>query len=451
MFFMQLFFSKFSKKYFIINFLFSSIIISFIVGNLILNLNLVLIIVISFIFFKDKIIRFDLEFIDKILIFLFVYIILCSLINNFFYIKNDSNDFTVFFKSILFLRYLIFYFVIRFLIKENIINFKIFFITAFVCVTFVCLDIIYQLIFNQDIFGYAALDRRLSGPFGDELIAGSFIQRFALISLFLIPIFFKFKNIYTQYLIITFFILLFLFAIILSGNRIPLIFFTLSIVAIIIFEQKLRKFLLIFLFIFFSSAFLMTNLNVNYKNHLSGFVTHVKQILFFTSIKPATEKFKEDYGKRYKFYSFEFKGKTYVYPNTYVKELVSGIIIWSDRKIFGGGVKSFRINCSKSKVLNCSTHPHNYYIELLADLGFVGFLIVFIIFSFLFIKIFITKYFKKSHLNNYHLITPFIFLFFTEIFPIKTTGSFFSTNNATYIFLIMAIMLQLSKNKKSIE
>ena len=48
---------------------------------------------------------------------------------------------------------------------------------------FVCMDVIYQLIFGYDIFGYAALDRRLSGPFGDELIAGSFVQRFSLISL----------------------------------------------------------------------------------------------------------------------------------------------------------------------------------------------------------------------------------------------------------------------------
>lgn len=78
----------------------------------------------------------------------------------------------------------------KFLIIENIINFKIFFLTAFIGVTFVCLDIVYQLATGYDIFGYIALNRNLSGPFGDELIAGSFIQRFSIIALFLIPIFF---------------------------------------------------------------------------------------------------------------------------------------------------------------------------------------------------------------------------------------------------------------------
>ena len=110
-------------------------------------------------------------------------------------------------------------------------------------------------------------------------------------------------------------------------------------------------------------------------------------------------------------------------------------------------MKSFKINCPKSGIVNCSSHPHNYYLEILPSLGLVGFFIVFILFSFAFMKTFIKKYFKKSQLNNFHLITPFIFLFFLEVFPIKSTGSFFSTGNATYIFLILSILIPLSKTK----
>ena len=36
-------------------------------------------------------------------------------------------------------------------------------------------------------------------------------------------------------------------------------------------------------------------------------------------------------------------------------------------------------------------------------------------------------------------------LFFAEIFPFKTTGSFFTTGNATFIFFIIAIIVSLSK------
>ena len=39
--------------------------------------------------------------------------------------------------------------------------------------------------YGKDIFGFKpTLPRRLGGPFGDELIAGGFIQRFSLFSFF---------------------------------------------------------------------------------------------------------------------------------------------------------------------------------------------------------------------------------------------------------------------------
>ena len=145
---MSSFSTKIINKDFIINLLFSSLIVSFIIGNLILNLNLVLIIITSIFFFKKKIIPYEFDFFDKVLITLFTYILLCSALNNIYYYKDGSVDnFSIFLKSVLFLRFLIFYFVVKFLIKEDVINFKIFFVTSFTSVVFVCVDIIYQLIF----------------------------------------------------------------------------------------------------------------------------------------------------------------------------------------------------------------------------------------------------------------------------------------------------------------
>ena len=436
------------NKYFIINFLFSSLIISFIAGNLVLNLNIVLIIIASIFFFKKNIIPFNLDFIDKILIILFSYILLCSALNNIYYYKDGSVDnFSIFLKSILFLRFLLFYFIVKFLIKENIINFKIFFITSSASVVFVCADIIYQLVFGYDIFGYKAIQRRLSGPFGDELIAGSFIQRFSLFSLFLVPVFFKFKKNYTKYIFTFALICLFLVSIILSGNRIPLVFFILSIFGIIIFEKKLRKLLLPFTFITVSIIFLAYNLSENYRNHLLSFKVKTSQILMPLSSKNLlTAKDEKNY-ENYKFYTFEYKGQKYKMTNSHLKEFKTGYMTWLDKKIFGGGIKSFKINCPKAQTTNCGSHPHNYYLEILSNLGLVGFVIIFILFSLIFFKTFIVKYFKNSNLNNYHLITPFIFLFFSEVFPIKSTGSFFSTGNATYIFLLLSIIIPLSKVK----
>ena len=440
------------NKYFIINFLFSSLIISFIAGNLVLNLNVVLIIITSIIFFKKSIFQFELDIFDKILIILFTYILLSSALNNIYYYKEGSiDDFSIFLKSLLFLRFLLFYFVVKFLIIENIINLKIFFLTAFVGVTFVCLDIVYQLATGYDIFGYIALNRNLSGPFGDELIAGTFIQRFSIIALFLIPIFYKFKKNYYKYMLTFTLICLYLFALILSGNRVPMAFFILIIAGIIIFEQKLRKLLLPFILIISSIIFLTFTLNENYRLHLLTFIESTKAVFLPLSSKnlltnEEVEKYKNLETNDLEFYTFEYKNKKYKMTNVYHKEFKTGYILWSDKKLFGGGMKSFKVNCPKAKI-NCNKHPHNYYLEILAILGLFGFFIIFILFSLLFMKTFFAKYFKNSNLNHYHLITPFIFLFFAEIFPIKSTGSFFTTGNATYIFLLLSIIIPLSKVK----
>ncbi len=440
------------NKYFIINFLFSSLIISFIAGNLVLNLNVALIIITSIIFFKKSIFQFELDIFDKILIILFTYILLSSALNNIYYYKEGSiDDFSIFLKSLLFLRFLLFYFVVKFLIIENIINLKIFFLTAFVGVTFVCLDIVYQLATGYDIFGYIALNRNLSGPFGDELIAGSFIQRFSIIALFLIPIFYKFKKNYYKYMLTFTLICLYLFALILSGNRVPMAFFILIIAGIIIFEQKLRKLLLPFILIISSIIFLTFTLNENYRLHLLTFIESTKAVFLpFSSKNLLTNEEVEEYKNLetndLEFYTFEYKDKKYKMTNVYHKEFKTGYILWSDKKLFGGGMKSFKVNCPKAKI-NCNKHPHNYYLEILAILGLFGFFIIFILFSLIFMKTFFAKYFKNSNLNHYHLITPFIFLFFAEIFPIKSTGSFFTTGNATYIFLLLSIIIPLSKVK----
>ena len=44
-----------------------------------------------------------------------------------------------------------------------------------------------------------------------------------------------------------------------------------------------------------------------------------------------------------------------------------------------------------------------------------------------------------------------MFLFLVEIFPIKSTGSFFTTGNSTYLFLIMGILLGLVRREISFK
>ena len=96
-------------------------------------------------------------------------------------------------------------------------------------------------------------------------------------------------------------------------------------------------------------------------------------------------------------------------------------------------------------------HPHNYYLEILTETGVFGLLIILVIFTYVLYLSFFKKYFSKKFHNPDFQIVPFMFLFLAEIFPIKSTGSFFTTGNTTYLFLIMAITIALAKKHNSIE
>tara|TARA_Y100000996_G_scaffold201505_1_gene158011 strand:- start:152 stop:754 length:603 start_codon:yes stop_codon:yes gene_type:complete len=137
----------------------------------------------------------------------------------------------------------------------------------------------------------------------------------------------------------------------------------------------------------------------------------------------------------------------------YYKEFSTFYETWKMNKYIGGGIKGFRYYCHKRQNIEkntkfiCNMHPHNYYLEILSELGLVGFLIISSFFLITLYMTIIKKYFLTSHLNNNLIITPFMFLALLEIFPIKSTGSFFTTGNATYIFLVISVSLALSIKK----
>jgi len=61
---------------------------------------------------------------------------------------------------------------------------------------------------------------------------------------------------------------------------------------------------------------------------------------------------------------------------------------------------------------------------------------------------YLKKYRQQKNLEEMYLLIPVIILFFLEIWPIKSTGSFFTTWGATFFWLNVA-MLIATKTKKS--
>jgi O-antigen ligase len=127
-----------------------------------------------------------------------------------------------------------------------------------------------------------------------------------------------------------------------------------------------------------------------------------------------------------------------MFASSHVKEFYSGYITWKSNKFFGGGAKTFRYNCPKV-YYSCNSHPHNYYLEILTDLGIIGFFLV-ILFLILII-------YKSFFLLQNPILSPFLFIFIGEFFPFKSTGSFFTTSNATFIFLLISVIISILVKK----
>lgn len=420
---MQSLLNKYLDNKYLINLLIGIIPISFIAGNLIINLNLILIVLVSFVIFNKRFFDYEFYLIDKLLIILFLFSIFTGIIN--YYSSDQENIFVEenFYKSLLFSRYLLFYFAIRIIVEKKLLNFNFFFIVCSSCVIFVSLDLILQLISGTDIFGNPKTPFKLSGPFGNEHIAGSYLQRFGIFLFFLIPCLVNFKN--KNYLILVlsgFFILVF-FSILIAGNRMPIILFILMFIMLFLYEKKLRKFSLLFIISSSLLFFAILKFSPQIQDYTQHFMNLTFQILTFL---------KEVF----------ILGNDPNITNTYIKEFYSGFVTWKVNSIFGGGINSFYLNCHEV-IGNCASHPHNYYLEILSELGIIGFTISIVIF----VNLLMTIGFR-NHLSldfDKNLIYPFALLFFAEIFPLKTTGSFFTTGNATFIFFIIAIIVSLSK------
>jgi O-antigen ligase len=215
----------------------------------------------------------------------------------------------------------------------------------------------------------------------------------------------------------------------------PLILFIFTIFLIFSFNKKIRRYLLSFIIIFSLGFFLVFNLNNKVRDNFLSFQMQLSKMLIV--IIHGDDK-KEN-------------------SPQYLKEFSTFYDTWQMHKYLGGGLKNFRYYChvrpniDKSSGFICNMHPHNYYLEILTETGLIGFILVITIFTYVLYLSFYKKYFTVSDLNKNNIIIPFLFLFISEVFPIKSTGSFFTTGNMTYLIILMAIIIGIVRSEKLIE
>lgn len=441
----------------ILNFLYFIFPITFLIGNGAINTTVLLIVLLGITNYFYNIISFKDKNVFYLLLAFFLLLGFSTLLEINGDIKNDQ-----FIKFIKYLRFFLFFLVTSFFIRMGKFAFKYFLISSSICVLLLSLDIIFQLINGFDIFGYEAYKNskyHLSGFLGDELNAGGFIQKFGLFIIIFLPLFFNNKSnknyVVTIILIITIFSGIFY-----SGNRMPLVMFIFSLLLISIIVKHLRLKILISIllcsFIFFITLKTQENIRVYYKSFYQnafGVITKINNYAFkeYPELKEGTNfvdtLFKTgnvDMERKSKYGGQSFgSGHLALYS--------TAMDLWSDDPVIGSGIKSFRKKCqSKLHLPNriCESHPHNYYLELLTDTGVAG-LFIFISFVIIIMR---DNFIKIKSLRNRDklLFLTITTILITEIFPIKSSGGFFSTYNSAYLFFILA-MLNGIKNHSLIK
>ena len=411
----------------LINVIFFLFPLSFMMGNLFVNLNVFLLSVFTFIFYFKKISKIEINIFDKVIFVFFSYILITLILNYFLSVFVNEKAFPEIItnKSLFFFRYLIFYLAIRTLLGLGVLRLDWFILTCSICAAFVCLDIFFQFITGKNVFGIEpGSERHYSGIFGKELIAGGYLQKFAIFSFFLPFVLIK-KNLSRLSIQFIFFIF-FLIGIILSGNRMSLVLFVLSFFVLIFLNKGVRKYLFSILIITFILLSLNFSFNQIFKLNVLNFYDNSKNLMETFFVKDLE------------------KEPLHVWQRAYVNEFnCFKHYVTNENPIFGGGLRSYRT------FKGCNTHPHNYYFEIITDLGLVGLSII-LFFIFLLAK---RMFLKKLNLFKFDLISPkseiipFFLIFLVEFFPLRTSGSFFSTGNASIIFLVLAVLVSLVSKK----
>ena len=458
-----------------LNILFLLIPLSFILGNGVINGLTALIIVIGLIKFNKTIFHFKQNILLYLLTIFFLLIIFSSFLN---YSENSSE----FLRSLVFCKYLFLVLILKKIIDEDILNLKFFLYSAALTTLIVSFSVIGEWIYdfqiddfllygdayqkcdvkvlqtgiidltepcaqnNWAVYNARSSMRYNSGIFFQEKIAGGFIARFSIFLIFLIFYFKKIENYnYKNFLIFFFILFVCQLSALVTGNRMS--FFLLLLMNFLyffVFEIDKKKIIILFT----SLALIFTVVTFNkslHKQYLSFFqnstwiVINLNKFIIKDTSKEEKINPKPNYRQSGSSHRYLFK---------------TGIEIWKENKFFGSGYKSFRKKCSdvqkKSVYGACSNHPHNYYIEILSENGLVGFVIIFLIIFTIFIKS--IHYLKNKHLigDNLSIIFygSFLINFFVEMFPLRSSGSFFTTSNSAYIFILLGVLLSNKLNVK---
>ena len=347
--------------------------------------------------------------------------------------------------SFFFLRFPIFIFAAYFLLCVNSkFIFKYFFLSLLVIFSILIIDGFYQYFNKVNLFGMPISGTlRVSSLFGNELILGSFISRLLPLLFAISLINLKIKKLF-KYVLFTIFVFSEILVFI-SGERSSFFFINLSALFIIMFSGDLKKIRLFLLITSLSLIVLMSYFYPTAKNRIIDL--SIKQMNTEQSVVTTKKIDAMDMDL--------LKDHTNViyFTPQHTAHYISAFRMFLDHKWFGVGIKNFRYLCDLEKYkfneLSCGTHPHNLYIQLLAELGIIGFSFgLFLISYFIYL---ISKNLIHSYLNKKKLFNDFQICLLSgiliTIWPLAPSGNIFNNWLNIIYFLYIPFYLWSKSNK----
>jgi O-antigen ligase len=310
-------------------------------------------------------------------------------------------------SSLFYIRIAIFALLISYLIDLNKKILDYFYYALLITFFVLIIDGYFQYFSGFNILGYPMFPGRVSSFFKDKLILGSYLVRLfpLLFALFVIR---PNKHLFEKSGMFILFILVDIL-IFLSGERASFLFLNLSTIFIICFisQYKLAR-----LLVLVCAYFLITFITLNDKQIYDRYITSVNQNL----------------------HSGKSDSSLNIFSPAHDSFARTAWNMFLDKPILGHGPNLFRFKCSNSLYAEgsspCNTHPHNFYLQLLAETGIVGFLFLaglLLFFFYLMIK-HTFEYFvrKKNFLSDYQICLLSGLLI--TLWPITTNGNFFNNH-----------------------
>ena len=404
-------------------FLFTLLPISLILGNFAVNLNILIIDILTlYLCFIKKNWDWTKEKFFKFLIIFYIFLIFNSLYS-YYFSTHETNSGLI--RSLTFIKFIIFAYSIKILVVDSTTLNKIMIYWSCI-IAVVIFDIFFERIFGINIIGNESPDgTRIVSFFKDELLVGSLILCFGYaITTYYLSQNLKVKN----NIIINFLLLLIPVTILITGERSNFIksLIIFSFIIIFINQQKLilkkRNFIILILLSFLSLIYLNPNI-------------YNKQMEFFKRAIDVN-KIENEFIEGSDFFNRFQKIRYFVHYDVSLK-------IFKEYPLFGVANKNFRHECHNKKYFDekiklsnvrCNTHPHQIHFELLSEHGIIGYIFFFVIIFTGLKKIYHNYIATKSIFYLSSLLYLMIFLI-----PILPSGSFFSTFNGTLFWIIFSI------------